>query len=118
MCTTEHEQITAKVGFLLRSANRNATSDAHTFGKSKRDVRTYVMEEKIKKTITRLCARKENKNEKNLPTQEKTKKQSARFPRKNENNRRTQNIGEKKKQGSSFSFGIIRGNWLEVYLQT
>ena len=35
--------------------------------------------------------KKEKENEKNLSTQEKTKKQSARFQSKNEDHRRTQN---------------------------
>lgn len=64
-----------------------------------------------------LCRNKENQNEKNLSTQEKTKKQSSRIPCKNEDNRRQKNACKKKKQGSSFSFRLISGQKLEVYLQ-
>ena len=53
-----------------------------------------------------LCRNKENQNEKNVSTQEKTKKQGARFPRKNEDDGRPQDAGEKKKQGTSFSFRL------------
>lgn len=64
-----------------------------------------------------LCRNKEKRNEKNVSTQEKTKKQSSRIPCKNEDNRRQKNACKKKKQGSSFSFRLISGQKLEVYLQ-
>ena len=38
-----------------------------------------------------LTCERSNKNEKNVPTQEKTTQQSARIPRKNEDHRRSQN---------------------------
>ena len=53
-----------------------------------------------------LCRNKEKQNEKNLSTQEKTKKQGARFPRKNEDDGRPQDAGEKKEQGTSYSFRL------------
>ena len=64
---------------------------------------------------------KENRYEKNLPTQEKTKKQGARISRKNENHRRTQNACKTQKQGSPLPFRIgptRLGNYFEVLLQT
>ena len=57
-----------------------------------------------------------NENEKNLPTQEKTKKQSSRFQSKNEDNRRKTCFGKKKKQGSPLSLRIVEDNKLEVCL--
>ena len=59
----------------------------------------------LQRTI--FCAEiRRKQNEKNVSTQEKTKKQGATFPRKNEDDGRPQDAGEKKKQGTSFSFRL------------
>ena len=48
-----------------------------------------------------MRAQKGEKDEKNVSTQEKTKKQSARIPRKNEDHRWQKNSCKTQKQGSS-----------------
>lgn len=79
----------------------------------------YIFRRKTNKSVARGRVRnnKEKRYEKNLPTQKTSKKQSARFPRKNENNRRSSRACSSSQQGSSRTLRLIEAI-REVYLQT
>lgn len=79
----------------------------------------YIFRRKTNKSVARGRVRnnKEKRYEKNLPTKKTSKKQSARFPRKNENNRRSSRACSSSQQGSSRTLRLIEAI-REVYLQT
>lgn len=79
----------------------------------------YIFRRKTNKFVARGRVRnnKEKRYEKNLPTQKTSKKQSARFPRKNEDNRRSSRACSSSQQGSSRTLRLIEAI-REVYLQT
>lgn len=79
----------------------------------------YIFRRKTNKSVARGRVRnnKEKRYEKNLPTQKTSKKQSARFPRKNEDNRRSSRACSSSQQGSSRTLRLIEAI-REVYLQT
>ena len=60
---------------------------------------------KIREEILKIVRR--NNHEKNVPTQEKTEKQSTRIQRKNVYERRKKCFEEKKKQGKKAAFQVI-----------